>query len=111
MRTLQREMGLTYVFIAHDLALVRQICDRVAVMVQGRLVELARSAVLFERPLHPYTQRLLAAIPVPDPRCRRVRGENAYVEGPSPTDDNMGEQAGMWHEAEPGHWLRIDEAD
>jgi ABC-type oligopeptide transport system ATPase subunit len=111
MMDLQREMGLTYVFIAHDLALVRQICDRVAVMYRGRLVELARGAALFEQPRHPYTRRLLSAIPVPDPRRRRDRLSVPCGEDAIPTDDTMGEQAGVWREVEAGHWVRIHEAE
>jgi len=108
MMDLQRELGLTYVFIAHDLALVRQICDRVAVMHQGRLVELADSTALFERPRHPYTRRLLEAIPVPDPRRRRA--VTSLTDAPPATDDNTGEKAGTWREVAPGHWVRMGEA-
>lgn len=135
MMDLQQELGLTYVFIAHDLALVRQICDRVAVMYRGRLVELASSAVLFARPLHPYTQRLLAAIPVPDPRHRRrhsvgqavslpsagigdepagrltARPTDVLTAGRAATDDDREEQAGLWREVEPEHWVRVNEAE
>jgi oligopeptide/dipeptide ABC transporter ATP-binding protein len=64
---LQQELGLTYIFIAHDLSVVKHICDRVAVMYAGKLVEVAPSEQLFEDPKHPYTKGLLAAIPNPDP--------------------------------------------
>jgi peptide/nickel transport system ATP-binding protein len=68
---LQRELGLAYLFIAHDLSVVRQVSDRVAVMRDGKLVEVAPVEQLYERPAHPYTAALLAAIPVPDPSRRR----------------------------------------
>ena len=64
---LKEDLGLTYLFIAHDLAMVRHLSDRVAVMYLGRIVELARREDLFGRPLHPYTRALLSAIPIPDP--------------------------------------------
>ena len=70
---LQRKLGLTYLFIAHDLRLVERICTRVAVMYAGRIVEMADAAALFRAPQHPYTQALLSAMPVPDPDARRQR--------------------------------------
>lgn len=70
---LQREHGFTFLFIAHDLAMVEFLCDRVGVMTKGRLVELARTQELYANPRHPYTQALLAAMPVPNPRIERTR--------------------------------------
>ena len=70
---LQERLGLTYLFIAHDLAVVRHVCDRIAVLYLGRVMEVARAATLFQRPLHPYTRTLISAAPVPDPRVERAR--------------------------------------
>lgn len=72
-RHLQREHGFSFLFIAHDLAMVEFLCDRVGVMYRGRLVELAPTRALFDRPQHPYTQALLSAVPIPDPRRERAR--------------------------------------
>ncbi len=71
MRQLKQDMGLTYLFITHDLATAKYLCDRVAVMYLGRIVEMAARDELFSRPHHPYTKALLAAVPVPDPQARR----------------------------------------
>jgi peptide/nickel transport system ATP-binding protein len=73
MRRLREEMGLTYLFITHDLATAKYLCDRIAVLYLGRIVELAPRDALFGRPHHPYTKALLAAVPVPDPKARREK--------------------------------------
>ncbi|MEZ3114846.1 ABC transporter ATP-binding protein [Halobaculum sp. MBLA0147] len=89
MQELQDEFGLTYLFIAHDLSVIRHISDRVAVMYLGQLVELADKRELFENPQHPYTEALLSSIPVPDPRAE---GRESVLEGdvPSPIDPPSG---------------------
>ncbi|GHV26108.1 ABC transporter ATP-binding protein [Clostridia bacterium] len=88
---LQREKGLTYLFIAHDLAVVRHISSRVGVMYLGRLIELTSSAELYRRPLHPYTQSLLSAIPIADPDRAGSRPRMTLTgEIPSPTNPPSG---------------------
>jgi oligopeptide/dipeptide ABC transporter ATP-binding protein len=87
MKKLQREKGLTYLFIAHDLAMVRHISDRIGVMYLGNLMELAVSDELYRGPLHPYTQALLTAIPLPDPDKEQSR-ERILLEGDVPSPIN-----------------------
>jgi len=118
---LQQERSLTYLFIAHDLAMVKHISDRIAVMYLGSLVELADSAELYENPLHPYTQALLSAIPIPDPDVELARKRIALAgEIPSPINPPPGcrfagrcpraceqcrEQMPLLQEVQTGHFV------
>ncbi|WP_108670547.1 ABC transporter ATP-binding protein [Peribacillus acanthi] len=86
---LQKEFGLTYLFIAHDLGVVRHISDRVGVMYLGRLVEITDAEKLYEKPLHPYTEALLAAVPIPDPTIKKER-QLLTGDIPSPANPPLG---------------------
>jgi len=118
---LQDQFGLTYLFIAHDLSMVRHICDRVAVLYLGVMMELADRDELYENPLHPYTKALLSAVPIPDPRKDRARKRTILTgDVPSPLNPPNGcrfhtrcpiamdickKEVPIWQEAAPNHWV------
>jgi oligopeptide/dipeptide ABC transporter ATP-binding protein len=122
---LRERFNLTYLFIAHDLSVVRHLCQRVAVMYLGRIVEMAESDELFDHPMHPYTQALLSAVPVPDPRVEAGRQfRPARGEIPSPINppsgcvfhprcpmavDNCKKARPTLREMKPGHWVACSE--
>ncbi|MGA8755924.1 MAG: ABC transporter ATP-binding protein [Stellaceae bacterium] len=124
---LREQFHLTYLFIAHDLSVVRHLCQRVAVMYLGRIVELADCDELFDHPLHPYTQALLSAVPVPDPEIEEVRAFRPVAgEVPSPINPPSGcvfhprcpiavERCNRLRpelrEVRPGHWAACSEID
>lgn len=98
LKKLQRERNLTYLFIAHDLSMVKYISDRIAVMYRGKIVELGKSDEIYENPIHPYTRSLLSAVPLPDPLTERVRERIPY------THEEIDESAKMY-EVLPAHFV------
>ena len=98
---LKNEKGFTYMFIAHDLSVVRFISDRIAVMYKGRVVELAETGELFRNPLHPYTNALLQAAPVPDPDIERDKEVLVY----DPSVHHYESEKPYWSEVRPGHFV------
>ncbi|MCY8146651.1 oligopeptide ABC transporter ATP-binding protein OppF [Bacillus inaquosorum] len=108
MKELQKEKGLTYLFIAHDLSMVKYISDRIGVMYFGKLVELAPADELYENPLHPYTKSLLSAIPLPDPDYERNRVRQKY--DPSVHQLKDGETM-EFREVKLGHFVMCTEAE
>jgi oligopeptide transport system ATP-binding protein len=124
LKSLQKEMGLTYLFIAHDLSMVRHISNRVGVMYLGKIVELSDRNNIYQNPLHPYTRALLSAVPVPDPGAEAKR-KRIILSGelPSPANpppgcpfhtrcniavDTCKTQVPAWREVKPAHWVACD---
>jgi oligopeptide transport system ATP-binding protein len=118
---LQADLGLTYLFISHDLSMIRHIAQRVAVMYLGRIMELAEQKELYSKPLHPYTKALLSAVPTPNPVMEETR-ERIILQGdvPSPADPPPGcpfntrcpiaeercsQEIPEWRQIKPGHWV------
>ena len=108
MSKLQQERGLTYLFIAHDLSVMRFICNRIAVIHKGVIVELAETEELFKHPLHPYTRVLLSAVPVPNPHVEQKK--KVLVYDPSCHNYSANERP-MWLEIAPGHFVRGSERE
>jgi oligopeptide transport system ATP-binding protein len=100
LQDLQQEFNLTYLFIAHDLSMIRYICNRVAVMYRGKIVELAATNELYENPIHPYTQVLLSAVPIPDPDVEKTRQRKIMD-----PDFDYTEQNSLMREVSPGHFV------
>ena len=107
MSNLQKERGLTYLFIAHDLSVMRFICDRIAVIHKGVIVELSETEKLFAHPLHPYTRALLSAIPMPDPESEREKVLEVY----DPSCHHYETDKPVWTEIEPGHFIMANQEE
>lgn len=107
MAKLQREMGFTYLFISHDLSVMRFICDRICVIHKGVLVELAETEELFAHPMHPYTQALLSAIPMPDPEREKKKVLKVY----DPSQHDYSTDKPKWMEIRPDHFVWANEAE
>ena len=120
LRALQREFHLTYRFIAHNMSVVEHISDRVAVMYLGKMVELTGREEIFREPMHPYTQALMSAIPIPDPKIKRTRiilkgdvpsplnppsGCRFHTRCPVAQLDVCSVKDPEWREVKPGHWV------
>lgn len=107
LKNLQEELGLTYLFIAHDLSMVRYISDRIAVMHKGKLVELADADELYQNPLHPYTRSLMSAIPTPDPKSEKKRERFTY----NPKIHDYSTDKPSMRELKPNHFIYANEKE
>ena len=112
LKSLQEKLGLSYLFIAHDLAIVREMAHKVAVMYRGHVVEMGPTAAVYDRPGHPYTRLLLDAVPVPDPalqreRLKRTPPDLSFLDGDGGAcihgDDHARTGTPWWHDVSPGH--------
>ena len=107
MKEIQKEMNLTYMFIAHDLSVVRFICDRIAVIHKGDIVELADAEELVTHAIHPYTRSLLSAIPMPSPPRERQKKLLVY----DPAMHDYSREAPQWRELRPEHFVLCSAAE
>ena len=107
LRRLQKERGITYLFIAHDLSVMRYISDRIAVIHNGRIVELAGAEELTAHAIHPYTRSLLSAIPMPDPRRERQKKLLVY----DPAMHDYSRETPQWRELRPEHFVLCSAAE
>ena len=107
MSELQKKRGLTYLFISHDLSVMRFICDRIAVIHKGKLVELGETETLFKHTLHPYTRALLSAVPQPDPDSEKHKVLTTY----DPSCHDYSVDKPQWVEIEPGHFVLANEKE
>ena len=107
MAELQRRRGLTYLLISHDLSVMRFICDRIAVIHLGRIVELSSTEKLFAHPLHPYTRALLSALPLPDPAAEKRKVREVY----DPSCHHYEADPPTWTEIEPGHFVLANQEE
>ncbi|MCL1913679.1 MAG: ATP-binding cassette domain-containing protein [Eubacteriaceae bacterium] len=108
MSSLQRERGLTYMFISHDLSVMRYFCDRIAALHKGKVVELASAETMFSKPLHPYTAALVNAIPQPDPTIQRSKHHVAYDET---LEHDYSKQQPSFREIETGHFVLANDKE
>lgn len=102
LQDLQKQLGLTYLFIAHDLAMVKHLCDRIAVMYDGKIIEVAESEELYQYPIHPYTKSLLEAVPIPDPKieAKKIREHDIKLQSYS-------FEQNIFEEKRPEHWVLV----
>ena len=107
LKKFQKELGLTYLFIAHDLSVVRFISDRIAVIYKGVIVEVAETEELFNHPVHPYTQSLLSAVPIPDPILERKKVLKVY----DPDQHDYSVDKPEMAEIRPGHYVWANKAE